>query len=212
MTPIERLGRFPVLPILNQSNPKQALSTAEALLEGGLDIMEITLRTETAKESLQAVRKEFPNILLGAGSIQTPKQIKWAKDHEIDFVVSPGWSDENWECSRDIDIPLFPGVISPSELMHALAQGCRTPKIFPIEPIGGIAYLKALLAPFSKQRLRCIPTGGIRMEMVSKYLRIGSTLTVGGSWITPFKLIESNDFKTITRLANSSLLLANQDQ
>ena len=108
MTPIERLGRFPVLPILNQSDPKQALSTAEALLEGGLDVMEITLRTETAKESLQSVRKEFPNILLGAGSIQTPKQIKWSKDHEIDFVVSPGWNDENWECSRDIDIPLFP--------------------------------------------------------------------------------------------------------
>lgn len=203
------LRKYPVLPIINQATPDQALSIAEALLEGGIDVMEVTLRTAQAKEALQVVRKKFPEITLGVGSILSTEQVNWAAAEGMNFGVSPVWNEDLWALSLDLEISFFPGVLTPSELSRAIDAGCLHPKIFPIEPTGGVAYLKALLAPFGNTNLYCLPTGGIGKEKVLEYLAIPQVSTVGGSWITPQSLISSKDTKGMTELAKSSLLLAN---
>ena len=203
------LQKYPVLPIINQATPDEALSIAEALLEGGIDVMEVTLRTAQAKEALQVVRRNFPEITLGVGSILSTEQVDWAAAEGMNFGVSPVWNEDLWALSRDLEISFFPGVLTPSELSRAIDAGCLHPKIFPIEPTGGVAYLKALLAPFGNTNLYCLPTGGIGKEKVTEYLTIPQVSTVGGSWITPQSLISSKDTKGMTELAKSSLLLAN---
>ena len=203
------LQKYPVLPIINQATPDEALSIAEALLEGGIDVMEVTLRTAQAKEALQVVRKKFPEITLGVGSILSTEQVNWAAAEGMNFGVSPVWNEDLWALSLDLEISFFPGVLTPSELSRAIDAGCLHPKIFPIEPTGGVAYLKALLAPFGNTNLHCLPTGGIGKEKVLEYLAIPQVSTVGGSWITPQSLISSKDTKGMTELAKSSLLLAN---
>ena len=203
------LRKYPVLPIINQATPDEALSIAEALLEGGIDVMEVTLRTAQAKEALQVVRKKFPEITLGVGSILSTEQVNWAAAEGMNFGVSPVWNEDLWALSLDLEISFFPGVLTPSELSRAIDAGCLHPKIFPIEPTGGVAYLKALLAPFGNTNLHCLPTGGIGKEKVLEYLKIPQVSTVGGSWITPQSLISSKDTKGMTELAKSSLLLAN---
>ena len=203
------LQKYPVLPIINQATPDEALSIAEALLEGGIDVMEVTLRTAQAKEALQVVRKKFPEITLGVGSILSTEQVDWAAAEGMNFGVSPVWNEDLWALSLDLEISFFPGVLTPSELSMAIDAGCHHPKIFPIEPTGGVAYLKALLAPFGNTNLHCLPTGGIGKEKVTEYLKIPQVSTVGGSWITPQSLISSKDTKGMTELAKSSLLLAN---
>jgi len=203
------LQKYPVLPIINQATPDEALSIAEALLEGGIDVMEVTLRTTQAKEALQVVRKKFPEITLGVGSILSTEQVDWAAAEGMNFGVSPVWNEDLWALSLDLEISFFPGVLTPSELSRAIDAGCLHPKIFPIEPTGGVAYLKALLAPFGNTNLHCLPTGGIGKEKVLEYLKIPQVSTVGGSWITPQSLISSKDTKGMTELAKSSLLLAN---
>lgn len=209
MEPPNWLGNYPVLPIINHTTPYQALHIAEALLQGGVEIMEITLRTEAAKDSLLAIRKEFPNLLLGVGSVMTVEQIQWIHDEGMQFAVSPGWSDKCWQKAVSLNLSFFPGILTPSELMHAIDAGCLCPKIFPIGPAGGVKYLSTLLAPFRKIKLQCIPTGGIAQKMVSEFLLDPQVTMVGGSWLTPKGIIEKKDFSGITELAKSSLMFAN---
>lgn len=200
---------YPVLPIINQATAEEALVIAEAFLEADLYLMEMTLRTETAKKALVEVRKKFPDLILGAGSILSKDQIQWAFDAGMDFTVSPAWSDSLWEMSQKLKIPFYPGILSPSELLKSIKAGCLYPKIFPIEPAGGVPYLKSLLAPFKNADVTCLPTGGIGKEKVSHYLNLPEVQIVGGSWITPQIHITNKDAKKMTELAKASLLLAN---
>ena len=197
------------MPIINQVLPDDSLLVAEALLIGGVEIMEITLRSDKAKESLVAVRKKFPKIVLGAGSVVNPEQLEWIQGEGLDFAVAPGWSDECWQKANTLNLPFIPGILTPSELIKAIDSGCLNPKIFPVEPIGGISYVKSLLAPFRAIGLQCMPTGGIVKEKVSEYLTDPQIAMVGGSWLTPPELIKAKDIPAITKLAKSSLLFAN---
>ena len=197
------------MPIINQVLPYDSLLVAEALLVGGVEIMEITLRSDKAKESLVAVRKKFPEIVLGAGSVVNPEQLEWIQGEGLDFAVAPGWSDECWQKANTLNLPFIPGILTPSELIKAIDSGCLNPKIFPVEPIGGISYVKSLLAPFRAIGLQCMPTGGIVKEKVSEYLTDPQIAMVGGSWLTPPELIKTKDIPAITKLAKSSLLFAN---
>ena len=208
---LDRLGRQPVLPILNFADRDSALRIAEALVNGGISAFEITLRSPEAMDALQTVRKTFPDLALGAGTILEKEQLSQVKDCGIDFGVSPGWSDELWVHSQELELPVFPGILTPTELTRAVHSGCRTLKVFPIEPAGGIAYLKSLIAPFHSLDLNYLPTGGINREKVEDYLAEDSVLTVGGSWITPRDLIEKKEFGKITELAIASLSLGNQE-
>jgi len=206
----DQLGQYPVLPILNEADQETALRVAEALMKGGIGAFEITLRSASALGSLQAVRKEFPELTLGAGTILEKEQITQAMDLGVDFGVCPGWDDELWSHSQEHDFPLFPGILTPSELTHACKSGCRTLKVFPVEPAGGIAYLKSLIAPFRSLNLKYLPTGGIGRDKVASYLEDEAVLTVGGSWLTPRGLIEKKKFEGITELAIASLSLGNR--
>lgn len=197
------------MPIINQVLPDDSLLVAEALLVGGVEIMEITLRSDKAKESLVTVRKKFPEIVLGAGSVVNPEQLEWIQGEGLDFAVAPGWSDECWQKANTLNLPFIPGILTPSELIKAIDSGCLNPKIFPVEPIGGISYVKSLLAPFRAIGLQCMPTGGIVKEKVSEYLTDPQIAMVGGSWLTPPELIKAKDIPAITKLAKSSLLFAN---
>ena len=208
---LDRLGRQPVLPILNFADRDSALRVTEALVNGGISAFEITLRSPEAMDALQAVRKEFPDLALGAGTILKKEQLSQVKDCGIDFGVSPGWSDELWAHSQELELPFFPGILTPTELTRAYHSGCRALKVFPIEPAGGIAYLKSLIAPFRSLNLNYLPTGGIHREKVEDYLAEDPVLTVGGSWITPRDLIGKKEFGKITELAIASLSLGNQD-
>ena len=133
------------MPIINQVLPEDSLLVAEALLVGGVEIMEITLRSDKAKESLVAVRKKFPEIVLGAGSVVNPEQLEWIQGEGLDFAVAPGWSDECWQKANTLNLTFIPGILTPSELIKAIDAGCLNPKIFPVEPVGGISYVKSLL-------------------------------------------------------------------
>ena len=206
----EWFGKYPVMPIINQVSPDESLMIAEALLVGGVRIMEITLRSDEAQESLIAVRKEFPEIVLGAGSVVNPEQLEWIRGEGLDFAVAPGWSDECWQKANILNLPFIPGILTPTELIKAIDEGCLNPKIFPVEPVGGMSYLKSLLAPFRAVGLQCLPTGRILEEQVSEYLNDPQVAMVGGSWLTPPELIKAKDISTITKLAKSSLLFANE--
>ena len=212
MNPPNWLGKYPVLPIINKVSPDQALAIAEALSEGGVGIMEITLRTDEAKDSLLAVRREFPEFILGAGSILNSDQLEWVSGEGMEFAVAPGWSDKCWQKAVSLKLPFIPGILSPSELLNSIGAGCLLSKIFPIEPVGGLEYLRALLAPFRKLNFQCLPTGGIKEKQVSQYLEDPQVIMVGGSWLTPSDLIEKKDMTEITKLAKSSLFLANKNQ
>ena len=206
---LDRLGSQPVLPILNFADRDSALRVTEALVKGGIRAFEITLRSPEAMDALQTVRKEFPDLALGAGTILEKEQLSQVNDCGIDFVVSPGWSNELWAHSQELELLFFPGILTPSELTHACQSGCRALKVFPIEPAGGISYLKSLIAPFRSLNLNYLPTGGISREQVEDYLAEDSVLTVGGSWLTPRDLIAKKEFDKITELASASLHLSN---
>ena len=209
---LDQLGRQPVLPILNFADRDSALRITEALVIGGINTFEITLRSPEALDALQTVRKEFLDLTLGAGTILDKEQLSQVKDGGIDFGVSPGWSDELWEHSQELELPFFPGIVTPTELTHAHRSGCRALKVFPIEPAGGIAYLKSLIAPFRALGIRYLPTGGIDRSKVVPYLLDDAVVTVGGSWLTPKDLIDKKEFGKITELAIASLSLGNRDQ
>jgi 2-dehydro-3-deoxyphosphogluconate aldolase/(4S)-4-hydroxy-2-oxoglutarate aldolase len=209
---IDQLEKHPVLPILNLGDRDSALRVTEALLNGGISSFEITLRSPEAMDTLQTVRKEFPDLTLGAGTILDKEQLSQVKDCGIDFGVSPGWSDELWEHSQELELPFFPGILTPTELTHAHRSGCHALKVFPIEPVGGISYLKSLIAPFRSLGIRYLPTGGLDRSKVAPYLLDDAVVTVGGSWLTPKDLIDKKEFGKITELAIASLSLGNQDQ
>lgn len=207
---LDQMDGQPVLPILNFANKDSALRVTEALIVGGIKVFEITLRSPEALQTLQAVRKEFPDLTLGAGTIINKEQVTQAKELGIDFGVSPGWSEELWTHSLEVEIPYFPGILTPTELSLAYQAGCRALKVFPIEPAGGISYLKSLIAPFRPLSIRYLPTGGIGRDKVGPYLLDEAVLTVGGSWLTPKDSIENKDFEKITGLAIEALSLGNR--
>ena len=128
---LDQLGGQPVLPILNLPDGDSALRVAEALVAGGIKVFEITLRNPEALQALQAVREEFPDLTLGAGTLIDKEEIARVKDMGIDFGVSPGWSEELWACSLEVNLPLFPGILTPTELLSAHQAGCRSAEGFP---------------------------------------------------------------------------------
>lgn len=204
---LDQLGRYPVLPILNLTDPKTALNTAEALAKGGLEIMEVTLRSDDALPSLEAVRKEFPHFILGAGTLLKIEQIKKVQNIGVDFGVSPGWDEPMWRKAQEDNFFLIPGILTPSELNNVSKCDCPLIKIFPMEPAGGYPYLKSLLAPFRSLGLKYLPTGGITKELVPTYLKDPDVLTVGGSWITPSHVLKNSHYCEITDLAKKALSL-----
>jgi 2-dehydro-3-deoxyphosphogluconate aldolase/(4S)-4-hydroxy-2-oxoglutarate aldolase len=194
----------PVIPVLVLDNPDTALRVGEALVEGGLPVLEITLRTPAALDCLRALAK-LKGAVVGAGTVLSPEQLSAARAAGAAFVVSPGCTQRLADAALKADIPFLPGVASASEAMMLAEQGLTHMKFFPAEALGGTKHLAALASPLP--HLRFCPTGGITQENAPQWLALPNVVCVGGSWVTPADAVRAGDKKRIVALARAAAAL-----
>ncbi|MDR2212908.1 MAG: bifunctional 4-hydroxy-2-oxoglutarate aldolase/2-dehydro-3-deoxy-phosphogluconate aldolase [Pseudomonadales bacterium] len=199
------MHKAPVIPVLTIDKLDSALPLAQALLEGGLPVLEITLRTQAALEAIKIIKAAFPQAITGAGTVIDTRTLDQALAAGADFIVSPGATPTLLRAAIDSGVPLLPGVASPSEVMQAFEYGLHALKFFPAEAAGGINMLKALAAPLP-QAVFC-PTGGITGRNASYYLALPNVACVGGSWMATKALIDQADWPTIRGLAHAAAAL-----
>ena len=192
---VAELGRLGIIPVIVIDDPDKAVPTADALAEGGLACAEITFRTPRALESLRRIAAERPDVLVGAGTVLTPEQAAHAVDAGARFIVSPGLNRRVVEWCREREIPIYPGVCTPTDIETALEHGLGVLKFFPAEPMGGLTMLRALAAPFPD--VRFIPTGGINAANVAEYLAFDRVVACGGSWMVSQAWIGAGEFGRI---------------
>ncbi|HUB86325.1 MAG TPA: bifunctional 4-hydroxy-2-oxoglutarate aldolase/2-dehydro-3-deoxy-phosphogluconate aldolase [Verrucomicrobiae bacterium] len=184
-----------------------AVPLAEALLAGGLSCMEITFRTAGAADSIRAIRKNVPQMSIGAGTLLTADNVKAAVDAGAQFGVSPGLSEVVSKAARENNLPLFPGVVTPTEVMRALELGWKHLKFFPSETFGGVNVLKALAGPFGHTGVKFVPTGGINAATLANYLAVPQVAAVGGSWMADRKLVAEKNWAKITALTAEAMTI-----
>ena len=185
--------------------PDDAVPLAEALLAGGLKVMEITFRTAAAADSIARIRGGVPQMAIGAGTLLSVEQVKQAVGAGAQFGVSPGLNESVLAEADKTDLPFFPGVMTPTEVDRALNLGWKHLKFFPAEPAGGAAMLKALAGPFAHTGVKFIPTGGINATKLPDYLSFPQVAAVGGSWMGERKLIQEKAWSKITALTVEAL-------
>ena len=190
-----------IVPVVAISDATKAEGLATALISGGIPVAEITLRTPTSLESLKIIAKNS-NIIVGAGSLRNATDLSKAVDAGAQFAVSAGFSLSIAKEANQLDVPYFPGVATPTEILQALDAGLTTLKFFPAEILGGVESLKAMSAPFPG--ISFMPTGGINLTNVKTYLGLSMVVAVGGSWMVSQKLVDSGDFIEIERLTKEA--------
>jgi 2-dehydro-3-deoxyphosphogluconate aldolase/(4S)-4-hydroxy-2-oxoglutarate aldolase len=193
------LGSTRVVPVITIADADTAVPLAEALVAGGLQVLEITLRTEAGLESIRRIAVEVPGAVLGAGTVTTPQQLRDARDAGAQFIVSPGCTDALAQAAADAGGVFLPGAVTASEVLRLLEHGITMMKFFPAQTSGGIAALKALGAPFPQ--VSFCPTGGIGLSTAPDYLALANVVCIGGSWMVPADLIEQQQWGAITTLA-----------
>ena len=199
---MERISTLKLVPVIAIADSSQADGLANALISAGLPIAEVTLRTPSSLESLRTIASH-KEILTGAGSLKNVRDLQLAIEAGAQFAVSAGFSPEIAAESIKLNLPYFPGVATPTEILQAINAGLTTLKFFPAETLGGIAALKAIAAPFPD--LRFMPTGGISLANINNYLSSPAVIAVGGSWMVPQKLIDAGDFDEIEKLTRAAL-------
>jgi 2-dehydro-3-deoxyphosphogluconate aldolase / (4S)-4-hydroxy-2-oxoglutarate aldolase len=202
---LDRILAKRIVPVVVLDSAEHAEPLAEALLAGGLDIMEITFRTAAAEESIKRIAARFPEILLGAGTLLEKKQVKRAKKAGAVFGLAPGLNPDTVKAARDADLLFAPGVITPSEVEQALSLGCKLLKFFPAEAAGGVNMLKSLAGPYAHTGVKFVPTGGITAANLAKYLKLPVVAAIGGSWMVDKALIHEGKWEEITRLTQEAL-------
>ena len=205
MQTLELAAHGPVIPVITLQRLDDALPMACALLEGGVRVLELTLRTPVALPAMRAIARELPEIIVGAGTLRSPDDARAALDAGCRFGVSPGYRADLGRVCADIGLPLLPGVATASEVMAATADGHHFLKFFPAEAAGGLALLEALAGPFAD--VRFCPTGGITAQSALRYLALSNVAVCGGSWLTPRAAVESQDWPRITALARAAAAL-----
>ena len=204
-TPGSLLDRVPVIPVVVLDDVAQAVPVAEALVAGGVPVIELTLRTPAALACIEQIATRVPDILVGAGTILTPDQAKDAVSAGAQFLVSPGTTDTLVSAMQDTGLPHLPGASTVSEVLRLLELGYTEMKLFPAEVSGGVGFLKAIGAPVP--RARFCPTGGITELSAPSYLALPNVGCVGGTWITPADALRDHDWARVTRLASDSTYL-----
>jgi 2-dehydro-3-deoxyphosphogluconate aldolase/(4S)-4-hydroxy-2-oxoglutarate aldolase len=200
------LNVSPVIPVVTIDDPQDAVPVAQALADGGIRIIELTLRTESALTSLKLIANEVPDILVGAGTILTPGQAGAAVTAGAQFLVSPGVTPSLLGHMLALNVPVLPGVATVGEVMAVLESGLEAMKFFPAGPAGGPAYLAAIGAPI--RNVHFCPTGGISLATAPDYLKLPNVSCIGGSWLTPRRAVEDRDWAQITGLAREAAALA----
>ncbi len=190
-----------VVPVIAIESVELALPMADALVKGGLPVAEITFRTAAAAEVIALLKKERPGLFLGAGTITSVDQLERAQECGAVFGVTPGLNTEVVKRSIEIDFPLFPGVLTPSEIEGGLSLGLKVMKYFPAEASGGIPMLKAVSAPYNHLGVRFIPTGGVNINNLADYLSLPQVLVCGGTWIAKKEVISAKQWDVIERNA-----------
>ena len=198
----------PVIPVVTIDDPRHAVPVARALADGGVRIIELTLRTESALTSLKLIADEVPDIAVGAGTILSPGQADAAVAAGAGFLVSPGVTPGLLAHMLALGIPVLPGVATVGEVMMVLEHGLTAMKFFPAGPAGGPKYLAAIGAPIPQ--VQFCPTGGISLESAPDYLALPNVSCVGGSWLTPKSALENGDWEQITKLAREAAGLSAQ--
>jgi len=182
-----------------------AVPLAEALLAGGLNVMEVTFRTAGAADSIARIRRSVPQISIGAGTLLSAEQVKQAAGAGAQFGVSPGLNESVLAEADKNQMPFFPGIMTPTEVGRALDLGCKRLKFFPAETAGGVKMLKALAGPFAHTGVKFVPTGGINAASLADYLAVPQVAAVGGSWMAERKLIAEKAWSKITALTAEAL-------
>ncbi|MCJ8495739.1 bifunctional 4-hydroxy-2-oxoglutarate aldolase/2-dehydro-3-deoxy-phosphogluconate aldolase [Helicobacter pylori] len=202
---IEVLQISPIVPVVVIEDIKDAVPLAQSLVEGGIHIIEVTLRSSCALEAIELIAKNVPKMHVGAGTILNPTQLEQAQNSGAEFLISPGLTIKLLEHAKKKDMPLIPGVSSSSEVMQSLELGYSTLKFFPAEYCGGVKLLNAFNGPF--KGVKFCPTGGISTDNMHSYLNLENVLCVGGSWLTPKNLIQNKEWDKITEICKRSLAL-----
>ena len=198
MEALKRVESAGVVPVVVIENAADAVPAARALLAGGVDVMEITFRTDAAAESIRAVAQECPEMLVGAGTVLTLEQCKLAASLGAKFIVSAGLDEEVVRWCVENGVPVLPGVATPTEIMAAMRLGLRVLKFFPANVYGGLSAMKALSAPFGG--IKFMPTGGINAQNLKEYISAPFIHAVGGSWLCSKADIAAHNFEKITQL------------
>jgi len=196
------LQRAPVLPVLTIEHLDDAVPLANALVDGGLPVLEVTLRSDVALAAIARIRHEVPGALVGAGTVLDPAALRSAAQAGALFAISPGASNALYDAAADAAIPFIPAIATATELLQGIATGHRRFKFFPAEAAGGIAALKAFSGPFAN--IRFCPTGGIDAARAADYLALSNVVTVGGSWMVPADALRAQDWGRITSLATQA--------
>ncbi len=205
---VDVLKSFGVIPVIAIEQAKDAANLGEALMRGGLPCAEVTFRTSAAAASIRKLADDYPDMLVGAGTVLHVEQAEEALENGAKFLVTPGF-DENvvtWCLTQGV--PLFPGVATPTEINMALRHGIRTLKFFPAEALGGVKTLKAISAPYSQ--VSFIPTGGVNPDNLPDYLRLPAVAACGGSWMVEKKLISTGEFGTITKRVEEAMAVVRE--
>ena len=200
----QHLYRTGVIAVLMIDDAADAVPVAKALLAGGVDCVELTLRTPSAMESLRNIRAEVPSMHIGVGTILTLQQANEVKAAGAAFGVAPGMNPRVVAEAQRIGLPFSPGVCTPTDIELAIEQGCRLLKFFPSEPSGGLAYLRTIAAPFAHLGVKYIPLGGVSAGNAEQYLKEPVVHALGGSWLAPRELIKSQDWAAITANAKEA--------
>ena len=200
------LAGHSVIPVITLDRVEDAVPLAQALVAGGLKVLEVTLRTEAAVEGIREIVKHVPDAIVGTGTVCNEQQIKLSEDLGCQFMISPGATDKLLEAGAQSSVPFLPGVASVSELMRGMEYGHRDFKFFPAEAAGGTSVLKAFAGPFGD--VRFCPTGGIGLHNLVEYLALPNVLCVGGSWIAQTNLIRQQAWSEIETLAREAVELA----
>ena len=202
----EQFYEYGVVPVVVLEDAKDAIPLAKALTEGGLPCAEVTFRTEAAEESIRLMSSEYPDMLVGAGTVLTTEQVDRAAAAGAKFIVSPGFDPEIVDYCLGKDIPVFPGCITPSEVAQAVKRGMRVLKFFPAEQAGGVAMIKAMAAPYTM--VKFMPTGGISAKNLEEYLSCDKIICCGGSWMVKGDLVKNGEFDKIRELTKEAVELA----
>ena len=199
---LQLMKKSGVIPVVVLDDTAQALPTANALLVGGVSVLEITFRTAAAASSIKAVSESCPEMLVGAGTVVTLEQCKQALECGAKFIVSPGFDPEVVSWCVERNIPITPGCVTPTEIMTAMKLGLNVVKFFPAGVYGGLKAMKALAAPFGG--VKFIPTGGVDAKNLKEYLEAPFVHAVGGSWLCPKKEIAAGNFDAVTALCREA--------
>ncbi len=205
---LNELLKRPVIPVIVIDDANDAEPLAEALLAGGMDVIEVTCRTAAAPEALARIKKAFPEMLVGAGTVVTPEQAKMCIDVGVSFGLAPGLNPATVKFFQENDTLFIPGVMTPSEIEQGLSLGLKLLKFFPAGAAGGVNMLKNLGGPYASQGVRFCPTGGLSLDNMNDYLSLPIVSAIGGSWLATKQQIADKQWGVITQQVKEALAKA----